>query len=1254
MNRKLLLSLFVLLNAFLVAQCPQFYNSAGTLTNNPTFISCSGGAYAMNIQSNVSFGAYTINWGDGSPNTIGGSYTANSTIPHTYAATTATFQITITIPALACVKTALVVMELPTNAVISIPPGLPTLGCAPKTLTFQNASTNVSANTNFTYTFGDGTPPVFFNSSNAGALVSHAYLKGTVSCQTQVNLFAQNFCNVVPSNSTWNPLQIYDLDDAQITPDQLIRCWPDNTFSFSNTTNRNCVPQGNTFQRQEWWNFGNHWGTGDSIVNWKPWPPTIPTSITYTAIGTYTVMLRDSNLCGIDSAIIAVSIVNPPTANLVAPGGTLCQNTSITFTNASPPGNTYLWNFGDGGGFVNLGGGNKNHTYTTAGTFTVRLIAQVPGAGGACSDTSSAVVTILASPIANFTVTPNTGCNSITSATFTESSGLAVQWNWNFGNGNTSTLQAPPPQNYVTVGPFTASLTVTASTSCVHTRTASILVRPKPIPSFPIISPCVGAVANFSNTSTVTGTNAITGYTWHYGDGSAISTATNPSHTYTAPSTYSVKLVATTAFCKDSITQNITVNLKPVANFVFTPTVDCPPFAVTFSNTSVNNTNSFWNFGTSPTATSNLANPNYTYGNAGQTFLNFTVTLIVGTGVGCSDTIEKPISVKPKPIANFTTTTLSGGCSPYPTTFTNTSVGAGTFTWSFGDGFGSTALHPTHIYTNNTLSFINNTITLIATNSVTCSDTIQNIFQVFPKPFTNFTMIPASGCTPLQVTFPSVPGVISYTWNFGDGSLPIIATTPTVHTFVNNTPANQTFTVKLIALNGFGCVDSSNGFPLVFPRSYANFSTNLTQGCTPFVVTFTNSSTGNTISNWNFGNGLTSNLNNPVTTYTNPAGGPLQTFNIQLVVASSNNCRDSLVKQVQLFAQPFAAFQIDTPACSPKVITFTNTSSGASTYNWRFGDGAVSTFSAPSHLYTSNNSPFTINYLLHLSSTNPSGCTDSVNVNMVLHAKPSFEFDPNPDSGCTSLLVFFPSLANVVSYQWQFGDGFGAATGNVYNTFINNGVIDKIFPVSLIAKDKYGCADTSTKNIKVFPRPTAKFSATPLSVYIPSQPTFFTNLSVNGTSFSWDFGDESTSDEESPSHTYSVVGEYIITLIATNNKNCKDTFQLPETVKALSESSIVIPNAFTPNANGSPGLTYDPNDLSNDIFHPIVQGADTYQLSIFSRWGELLFETKNPLEGWDGYYKGKICTQDVYVWKIKATFVDGKVVTKTGDVLLLR
>jgi gliding motility-associated-like protein len=173
-------------------------------------------------------------------------------------------------------------------------------------------------------------------------------------------------------------------------------------------------------------------------------------------------------------------------------------------------------------------------------------------------------------------------------------------------------------------------------------------------------------------------------------------------------------------------------------------------------------------------------------------------------------------------------------------------------------------------------------------------------------------------------------------------------------------------------------------------------------------------------------------------------------------------------------------------------------------------------------------------------------------------------------------------------------------------------------------------------------------------VFTPNQPTEFTNLSTGAVLYAWSFGDGGTSSIFSPTHTYSVAGEYQSTLIVTSNKGCKDTFSLPEKIIALEETFVQIPNAFTPNAGGSPGTVFDPRDKSNDIFHPNIKGVDKYTFSVYSRWGELLFETRNPAEGWDGYYKGKICTQDVYIWKITAIFIDGKTFSKTGDLLLMR
>lgn len=101
-------------------------------------------------------------------------------------------------------------------------------------------------------------------------------------------------------------------------------------------------------------------------------------------------------------------------------------------------------------------------------------------------------------------------------------------------------------------------------------------------------------------------------------------------------------------------------------------------------------------------------------------------------------------------------------------------------------------------------------------------------------------------------------------------------------------------------------------------------------------------------------------------------------------------------------------------------------------------------------------------------------------------------------------------------------------------------------------------------------------------------------------------------------------------------------------------TDIKVPTAFTPNENGPSGGMYDINSLTNDIFFPYSAGVKDYTLSIFNRWGELIFETKDFKQGWDGYYRGKLCPQAMYVWKIDLIWDNGKKFNKVGDVTLLR
>jgi gliding motility-associated-like protein len=1254
MTKKLLIVFFFLGTFFAKAQCPQVFDYLGVLSNKPYFINCSGtGSYLMNIQSPLAWGSYTINWGDGSPNHVAGAYTANSLIPHTYTTiATDTFIVTLTIPSLSCTMTGVVVMEKPVNSSIQIPIGGVTQACAPATLQFINSSTDVSATTTFTWNFGDGSPPAVFNYTNAGQTISHTYSVGTVNCQTAVTLMAMNYCSFGnPTTANFNPIQIYDKDVAAITPDAFLKCLPNTSFTFSNTTTRNCLAQGNTFQRQEEWNFGDYWGRGyDSIIPWRPWPPTTPITINYPGIGTYSVVLRDSNLCGVSTRTINVSIIAAPVANFNVPPNPLCQNAPITFTNTSTTGYFYKWDFGVGAGYVNTSYAPQTFTYTTPGTYTVMNVVYF---AAGCSDTAKQVITILPAPTASFVLTPTVGCNTLTAVSFTDVSVSAIAWNWNLGNGNTSASQTPPAQTYTTIGNSVISLTVTGANSCRNIRTSTVTVFQSPVAAFSPTSSCVGSAITFTDLSTAVPTNTITNWNWNFGDGSPTTVLQNPVHTFTALGTYTVTLVVSSAVCSSTLSQNFLVNVKPTAAFTVSPLSGCPTLTVNFTNGSTNATSFVWDFGTTPTSTSNATNPVFNYTNSTASTISPTITLIALTGAGCSDTATQSINVFPEPVASFTVNTIPG-CSPLALTFTNTSTGALNYNWDFGDGNNSVLTSPVHTYTNSTLFAQTFTVQLIATNSNGCKDTTTQVITTFPKPLFTFTMIPASGCSPLSVNFPTIPGAVTTNWDFGDGNTST-ALNPT-HTFTNTTLSNLTYTVTLIAQNAFTCVDTAYGTPVIFPKPIANFVRNPISGCSPLLVNFVNTSTLNVGNNWDFNDGNLSTLTNPAHTFTANNTSSNTVYNVQLLVISANGCRDSVQRTVTLLPLPLANFSVDTPACSPKLLTFTNLSVGANTYNWNFGNSNTSTATNPTQQYI-NNSGINQIYTVQLIATNAVNCKDTLEVPIIVHSQPNFVVAPTPTSGCAPLSVNFPTVVGAVNYNWNFGDGNTATGGGISHTFVNVTLSNVTYTVQMIATDANTCADTAFAQITVFPQPVANFQVTPTTVNIPNDPITCTNLSTgNITSNYWTFGDGGSSTATNPQYDYTVEGEYQVTLIVTSINGCKDTFSLPTKITVLEEGSIEIPNAFTPNALGSPGTTFSATDLSNDIFHPIVKGVDKdrYELSIYSRWGELLFLTKETNEGWDGYYKGKICTQDVYVWKLKAITLDGKIINKTGDVLLLK
>ena len=1179
--RALLASgLSALLSTAASAQCPQLYDYWGTPSDTPTWYSCSGGNFTLLIASPTGIGAYTINWGDGSPVQNGPSLVPPMSVNHVYSNMVGEYTVTFTEPGTGCVITGTVVMEESTSASIQIPVGGLTQVCAPQAVEFINSSTNVSANTVFTWDFGDGSPLEVYGSTNLGQTISHTYLQGTVDCETTVTLSAENTCNTLqggPSIATFNPIRVWDLDETAIAASATLLCWPDRTVTFLNTTDRNCLQQGNIYQRFEHWNFGDYWGAGqDSIIDWSPWPPTFPRVIEYPGIGSYDVTLLDSNYCGIDTATITIVIVPPPSVDLTSNPDTICAGETVFFDETTNGGaNNYQWDFGDGGGWQNTGSGDQAHSYNTVGTFQASYAANIAGATAGCADTATVQVTVLPSPTAQFVLDNTAACNTLVTDP-TNTSIDAIQYFWDFGDGTTDTQADPPPHTYATVGDYTITLTATNADGCADQTAQEVHVYDPPQVVIGAQNVCVGTVAQFSDQSITEPGNPVIQWAWDFGDGTT-DTVQAPTHLYATAGTYFVTLTANTPYCGSTGVQPITVEAKPVAGFTSTPTAGCSPLSVSFGNTSTGAVNYVWDFGDG--GGDNAVSPSHTFLNLGGTDSVYTVMLIASTAFGCSDTALMDVTVSPTVQALFTNNAIPG-CAPLDVDFTNNSTGAIGYQWDFGDGATSTATSPSHQYVNATFFLQTYTVTLIVNGPNGCADTAQQSIVVYPMPDFVFVADPDSGCSPFTVTFPPINGAVDYQWDFGDGSFGS-GPSPT-HIYFDSSGVETQFPVTVIASNAFGCSDTLADVVTVFPAPQAQFTVSQVQGCHPLLATLTNTSTGAVGSTWSYGDGATSTDTSSTHDHTwyNFIGPGAVTYPITLTVSSADGCTSAASAQVEVFPQVTAAFVADSVGCSPMDPGFVNVSAGATGYLWTFDDGGGSVQQNPSHTYF-NEGLNDVVYTPTLVATSAFGCGDTASFSILVHPSPIAQFTPSGIAGCTPFPVLFDDQTiGATMLDWQFGDGAfqNSPPGDVQHTYTNTGSAPAFFNAQLIATSGFGCTDTVAQQVQVYPPVTAMFDA-PDEGCAP----FTVNLIEQGSGavqWLWEMGDGTTLVGSSITHTFfnSSLSDITrtITLVATSAFGCTDT---------LTHTVVIhpVPNASfqaTPFSQQFPAATVDINNTT--------------------------------------------------------------------------
>lgn len=410
-------------------------------------------------------------------------------------------------------------------------------------------------------------------------------------------------------------------------------------------------------------------------------------------------------------------------------------------------------------------------------------------------------------------------------------------------------------------------------------------------------------------------------------------------------------------------------------------------------------------------------------------------------------------------------------------------------------------------------------------------------------------------------------------------------------------------------------------------------------------------------------------------TIVNNTGNNPQTYEIVYQASNANCTAPDVIKTVDVYRGVVADFN---PGVIPpfvnqhSVVTFNNTSTpvdGADfTYTWNFG------FDSDLQSVADNPGPVTVDFITNpgsrqitLIATNRlnAACTDTETKLINIPVPPiSASFTATPEEVCfpATIAISESTIAGEVNLiQWKVLDETGsvAATSSAIKPeflISNPGSYTITLTVSNTLTNQTVTAVPQT--VVLYPAPIASFQARPTTVFVPDTELTTFNFSTGANVYAWDFGDGETSDLREPTHKYKIEGVYDLVLIAGYDHGtivCTDT--TTQKIAAKQGGQTKIPNAFTPNPSGpSGGISGGGGGGTfNDVFLPIVKGVEEFNMQIFDRWGNLIFESNSSNQGWDGYDRnGNILPAGVYIYKLTLRLSDGQRTTQIGDITMIR
>lgn len=917
------------------------------------------------------------------------------------------------------------------------------------------------------------------------------------------------------------------------------------------------------------------WDFGNGITSTLQHPST-----TFTTPGSYTITLTASGPTGSNTKTVTgyINAYAPPDVDFVVNDTAGCpphtiQPISMSTLNA-PGAGTYIWNFGNG---VTQTGSGISYTYPASGYYTITHTAQ-SGVGCATTVQKPAYIHVFDRPDADFNTPFQVICGLGSQVPFynTTTSGTppyTIQWD--FGDGNTTT-NVNPTHGYANYGNYTVNIIVTDDNGCSDTATKYAYVHVV-ADTGTFSAPgnvCVG------ESFIVVNTTPLSLYqNWNFGDGTT-DTSTAVVHTYNSPGIYTISLTANNGTCFPYAEQTITVHPAPIIDFTANVLTPCPaPATVQFTNSTTNAVSYTWDFGDGGSATT--ANPTHTYANNGF----YDVTLTAVSGQGCVNSLTKFAHVKIYDMILTAETLPPEGCIPLEVDFTalvETNSLSGTipypssvtsYFWDLGDGNTTTTATLSHIYT--TTGTFNGYLAVTTANG--CTDTVTFEINTGNLPVAGFSAMPTVVCVdqPIQFTNTST-GASTFTWDFGDGGSSANANP------VYSYSSPGLYPVRLIASDN-GC-DDTLIIPGYITVNYPISEFTADYACDTLTkVVLTNQSQGYTSCLWIFGDGTTSTDDNPTHVYPG-----LGTYQLQLVTYNSTTgCTDTADLTVTLFTITANFTASDTAICPGDMITLNAVTPDpllVSTYHWLIGNVIIAD--------TSADIPFTFQapgvYSVSLIIEDAHGCPDTVTrTNYIIVGLPDVNFIASDSTLCVPATTLFTSTGTTVpgttpaSYTWDFGTGGGLQTTTAAS--ISVGYPDPgLYTVTLYVTDNIGCLDSLTKvqYIQVN-NPEAGFVTNTIHACVGAPFPFYNTSTGTQLTYWWDFGDGGTDTVAMPSHTYSMIGSYTVTLVITDNIGCTDTmikhsyvnvWDRPVAAFSMSDSFAICPPlhiSFTNNSTGA-------------------------------------------------------------------------------------